>query len=116
MTDLGMVSRPRAIQTGTRLKVRRSTLVMILFTIYLIGAHLRLSLYSGSSILLPMYPMLLSAAVMTLLFMNQLLTRAGALFAIFAGFILIYPLLTTAPGSEYRSTLLGSLQFLVSVI
>ncbi|MFY0312722.1 hypothetical protein ACFMBG_22885 [Leisingera sp. D0M16] len=98
-----------------RFQVRRSTFIMVLFIIYLLGAHLRISLYAGGSLLLPMYPMLLSAAVITLLFNRKLLSRAGTVFAAFAGFILITPILSSAPGSGYDNTLLGILQFLVSV-
>lgn len=94
-------------------RLRVSSVVMALFVVYLIGAHLRLSIYSGGSLLLPMYPMLLSAAALTLLFINPLLNRAGASFALFAFFMALQPLLSTAPQSGLS---LGVAQFLVSVI
>ncbi|MDC0660361.1 hypothetical protein N6L27_20340 [Leisingera sp. SS27] len=94
-------------------RLRVSSVVMALFVIYLTGAHLRLSVYSGGSLLLPMYPMLLSAAALALLFINPLLNRAGASFALFAFCMLLLPLLSTAPQSGLS---LGVAQFLVSVI
>lgn len=98
------------------LSVRRSTLVMILFVFYLIGCHLRLSIYLDGSILLPMYPMLLSAAMLSLLFWNSLLRYNGVTFTIFALFVLTQPMLTLAPESFDIETLKASLQLLVSVV
>ena len=96
--------------------VRRSTLVMILFVFYLIGCHLRISIYSDGSILLPMFPMLLSAAMLSLLFWNSLLRYNGVTFAIFAIFVLTQPMLTLAPESFAIDTLKASLQLLASVV
>lgn len=100
----------------SRFTVRKSTLICILFVIYLIGAHLRLSIYAGASILVPMYLMLFPAAIVTLLFINDLLERAGATFGLLVVFALAQPVLTTAPGSSYGNTLLGIMQLLVSII
>lgn len=116
MTGGTQAPAPRGAYGRKRFEVRRSTFIIVCFTIYLLGAHLRVSLYAGGSLLLPMYPMLLSAAVITLLFNSELLSRAGTIFAAFSGFILISPALSSAPGSGYGNTLLGILQFLVSVI
>lgn len=95
--------------------VSRVTLVLTLFAIYIVGAHLRLSIYSGDSILLPMYPMLLSAGALALLFLNPLVRAVGGTFALFAAFVLLQPALSLAPRSISIDTLLASLQLLVSV-
>ena len=93
--------------------VQRSTLVLICFAVYLVGAHLRLSLYTGSgNILLPMYLMLLGTAGMGLLFVKPLLRNLGPTFALLVVFALIQPFLSTAPGTGFS---VGVIQFLVSV-
>lgn len=102
--------------THSWLVLRYTTVISLLFVIYLIGGHLQLSLYFGGSLLVPMYPMLLSAAILTLMFASELQRRAGAAFLILALIVTVYPLVTVAPGSGYGGTLLGSLQFLVAII
>lgn len=99
-----------------RIGTRRSTLVLMLFFFYLIGSHLRLSIYYNGSLLLPMYMMLLSAAVLMLLFKNPLLRKVGISFTIFTAFLLTQPALTLAPDSISVDTFRASLQLLVSVI
>lgn len=106
---LSLVNRPRYV-------IRRSSLVLYLLLIYLAGAHLRISLYSGSSILLPMYPMLLSAAILTVIYLNELLQSGAKLFVILAGAVLLQPVLTIAPHSGYAETLLSCIQLLVAII
>lgn len=96
--------------------ITRGTLVLSIFVLYLIGTHLRLSIYADGSILLPMYLMVLSAAMFSFLFMNRLLRYTGISLTIFAAFILTQPALTLAPESISFGTFLGSLQLLVSVI
>lgn len=100
----------------SRITLQQSTMITTLFVIYVIGAHLRLSILSGGSMLVPMYLMLLSAATLTLYFINPLLRQAGATFAVFAVFILLLPIVTTAPQNGSGSTFLGSLQFMASII
>lgn len=117
MSDFGISTQGRAgPATQSWLVWRYSSVIGVLFVIYLVGAHLKLSLYSGGSLLVPMYPMLLSAAVLALMFASELLRRAGAAFFALALLVAVYPLLTVAPGSGYGGTLLGSLQFLVAII
>lgn len=99
-----------------RFLVRRSTLILLLIGLYVIGAHLRLSLFAGNTMILPMYLMLLSSAVLTMMFINPLLQQAGGIFTLLAGFILLQPLLSTAPGSSLFNGLLGRLQLIVSII
>lgn len=99
-----------------RFLVRRSTVVLCLFAIYVIGSHLRLSLYWGGSMLIPMYPMLLSAAGITLLFANRLLDKVGLIFVVIFAFIMVQPLLSSAPGASVTSGILGRLQLVVSMI
>lgn len=112
MTDFSETQRALPLsKTG----IRTSSVVLILFLIYLIGGHLRISIYSGNSLLVPMYLMLLSTAAIALLFFSQIFSRIGQLFLVLTGFVLIQPALSFANGSEYSNTLLGCLQLLASV-
>lgn len=96
--------------------IRKSTLALILIAIYLVGAHLRLSLVSGGQTIVPMYLMLMSAALMTLMYQGVMLRRAVApLFAIMI-FALVQPMLATAPGASATDQLPRILSFIVAVI
>jgi len=94
----------------------RSSMVLFLFAIYLVGAHLRLSVYTGDSILVPMYLMLFSAAMLGVLFLIPLLKHTGFSLSFFSAFVLTQPVLTLAPESVSIGTFLGSLQLWVSVV
>lgn len=107
-----MSGAPVSISQSTS-KIRINSIVIVLFVIYLIGAHLRLSIYSGGSLLLPMYPMLLSSAMLAVLFIKPLLNRVASSFALFSILMVLQSLLSTAPQSGLS---LGLIQFLVSVI
>lgn len=89
---------------------------MGLFVLYLIGAHLRISFYAGSSLLVPMYPMLFSAAILTYLYRGELFAQAGPVFGLLFVFIMAQPIFSSAPGSGFSETILGRLQFLISVV
>lgn len=90
-------------------------LVAFLLILYIVGAHLRLSIYSGQSIILPMYLMLLSAGVLALTFFAPLVRAVGWPFGALAVFVLIQPALSFAPQSVSVDTLLAGLQLLASV-
>lgn len=96
--------------------IRISTVVLSVFVFYLIGTHLRLSIYSGESILLPMYPMLISSAIFALLFIKPLIHFTGYSLIIIGFFILTQPYLTFSPESISIGNFFGSLQLFVSVI
>lgn len=102
----------RLMHTG----VRRNSLVLMLFLFYLVGTHLRLSIYTGDSILVPMYLMLFSAAMLGVLCLIPLLKHTGLSLMFFSAFVLAQPVLTLAPESVSTGAFLGSLQLWVSVV
>lgn len=96
--------------------LRRSSLVLALFALYIVGAHLRLSIYAGTAIVVPMYLMLFSAAIATLLFLDELIARMGGELLLIALLLLALPVLGGAPGNDFRNTLTGTLQLFASIV
>jgi hypothetical protein len=96
--------------------IRLSTIVIALFAIYLIGAHLRLSIYSDNSILVPMYLMIASGTLVFLLSIKSLLQ--AVLFPLIAItiFTLAQPFLSYAFGARQEISATSSIQLLVSII
>lgn len=109
---------PSAIRDTVNLPYRRApygVLIILLFAVYIVGAHLRLSIYSGQSIILPMYLMLLSAGALALIFFAPLVRAVGWPFGALAVFVLLQPALSFAPQSVSVDTLLAGLQLVASV-
>lgn len=98
------------------LVIRKSSLVIVLFIFALIGLHLRLTLYAGSTPLVPYYLFLFSTAVMVLMFQREILSSVGIPLTVLAVFVLFMPLLSWAPSSGYAARLPSLLSFLVSII
>lgn len=71
----------------------KTGLILTLVLVYILGSHLRLSLYSGDSILVPMYLMLLSSWALVLWFAPALWARAGIVFAVLAAFLVFQPII-----------------------
>lgn len=113
--NLEYTSGQASVNGGTAFQVRRSVLVLFFFGMYVIGAHLRISIYSGDSMIVPMYLMLLGAGMVGLLYLPALLKKVGPTFAVFVLFIMLQPVLTGAPNSGLGSDITGKAQFLVSV-
>jgi hypothetical protein len=105
-----------AVHPFKKQMLSRHRVVLIIFIFYLIGTHLRLSLYWGDSILLPMYPMLISAALLLLIFAKPFFRITKFHLLIFLIFTLTQPLLTLAPESFSFNTLKASLQLLASIV
>lgn len=95
----------------------RQRICLILITIYLIGFHLRLSIYSASgTTIVPMYPMLLSGALLLLLYGNQLVKSAGQRLILLVLFIALQPTLALAPGSGGSGSLFSAIQLVASLV
>lgn len=98
------------------LSIRSSTIIITLFTIYLIGAHLRLSLYSGNSILVPMYLMIASGALVSLFSIKILVHAVGLPIITIIIFIIAQPFLSYTLGTRQEISITSSIQLLVSII
>ena len=94
---------------------RQQRLISALLIVYILGAHLRLSLYANGSILVPMYLMLFSSAALALWFAPALLRRAGGLLALTLAFLLLQPL-AGGGDSGYGSSLRSVLQLTASML
>lgn len=93
-----------------------STVVIVLFFFYVVGAHLRLSIYSGASILIPMYPMIISGFIVTIFTINALISATGRLAFILAIFLLIQPALSWLFGSRQEISITSSIQLFSSIL
>lgn len=116
--NVGRTDRRRGRRTADEapLAPHRRRWVYLLLIVYLVGAHLRLSLYSGGgSILVPMYLMVLSAGVLALMFWAELFRRVGLLMFVLLGFVVAQPVLALAPASGGSQTLRSGIQLMVSV-
>lgn len=93
-----------------------SRITITLIGCYFLGSHLRLSLQTGSGdILVPMYSMLVPAALLAVMNLGQLTKRvAPPAFLLVLFFLGLHPLLTmAAPGA---SDLLSTVQLVVSLL
>lgn len=99
---------------GSRLRI--STVALAIFIVYVLGAHLRLSLYSGGSVLVPMYLMLISAAALVVLYFKKIFFRAGVFLFALASFVLIQPILAMGITADYTDHILGCLQLISSIV
>lgn len=95
-------------------ELRQGRLILGLFLIYVIGAHLRLSIYSGSSIIVPMYLMLFSSAAVVLWFSGDLWKTSGLTFCLLVGFVLFQPLLGGG-ASGFGGAILSVVQLVASM-
>ena len=98
------------------LVVRKSSLVIVLFIFAMIGLHLRLTLYAGSTPVVPYYLFLFSTAIMVLMFQREILSSVGVPVTVLAVFVLLTPILSSAPSTGYAARLPSLLSFLVSII
>lgn len=96
--------------------LKTSTVLLTLFAVSLIGLHLRLSLMSGSHVIMPMYLMVIPAMFFTLYFWQDYLTGLSIPLLFLATFLLFQPHLSSAPGSSGSELLLSGVSFLVSII
>lgn len=98
-------------------KPKNEKIILILFLIYILGAHFRLSIYTGSgSILVPMYMMIFSAAFLAVLFLKPFLSLSGHSFFVLAFFSFVQPAISLAPDSFSVGNYLGVLQLIISFI
>jgi hypothetical protein len=102
-----------AVDTGRR----GHRTVYALIVVALIGMHLRLSVETSTGAqVVPMYPLLLSAALLSFRVGNELARRAGQLIVVLAVFLLIEPFVSFAPESASVVNLLSALQLLASIL
>lgn len=87
-------------------------LIISLFLFYILGSHLRVSIYSGGSIIVPMYLMLMSAAILGFIKFKKYLKKTLPLLLALFAFSLFQPFLSGGDHIYYQS----SLQLLASVI
>ncbi|MEY4979156.1 MAG: hypothetical protein RLZZ352_1426 [Pseudomonadota bacterium] len=87
-------------------------LIISLFLVYILGSHLRVSIYSGGSIIVPMYLMLISSAILGFIKFKKYLKKTLPLLLVLFSFTLFQPFLSGGDDIYYRS----SLQLLASVI
>ncbi|MFC6499685.1 hypothetical protein ACFP8Z_19395 [Gemmobacter lanyuensis] len=95
--------------------LKQTRLILVLFLVYVIGAHLRLSLYSGGSILVPMYLMLFSSAVVAIWFSATLWKTSGLKFCALLGFVLFQPFLGGGE-SGFGGAILSVVQLVASMV
>ena len=96
--------------------VRSSTITLFLFGIYLLGAHLRLSLYSGNAILIPMYLMVISGFFVAFLSLRAIFSAMGFPILLLAMFLLLQPALSAIFGARQDISITSSIQLFVSVV
>lgn len=114
-----MTARVRAIGIlNTPLDGGRAQFAYALIAIYLAGAHLRLSLYTGGgSTLVPNYLMLLAGALLAVVQAGQLIRRTGQILLVLAIFIIAHPYVTWAPlSSDGFDTMLSGLQLFAAIV
>lgn len=75
------------------------------FAIYIIGAHLRLSIVSNGSTIVPMYLMLLGSALISVSFLLRLIHSAANLILLLVVVVIVQPLLASGETSFTRSIL-----------
>ena len=88
--------------------------VLFVFFIYIVGLHLRLTVYSGGKILIPLYLMLASFLLLAPKYFWPMLNKAGYGFLGLVVFTCAQPFLTFAPGSAL-GTLHSTLHMVASV-
>lgn len=92
-------------------------LTYVLLAVYLVGLHLRLTVYTSSgSTLVPMYLMLLSAGFLAVAQADMLIRRLGRLLFVLVLFIVVQPFITWAPLSGGSDTLLSGLQLFAAMV
>lgn len=95
----------------------RHFLTFALLGCYLVGMHLRLSLYSETgSMLVPMYLMLVPAAVLVLIHREQLSRKIGTLLVALLVYLTVHPFVTFVPYINYADSLLSSAQLLAAIV
>ena len=95
----------------------RAQIAYVLLAIYLVGLHLRLTLYTGSgSTLVPMYLMLLSGGLLAVAQSEKLLRLAGQMLIATLLFIIVQPFITWAPLSGGSETFLSGLQLFAAMV
>ncbi len=99
--------------SGNRLGLGRERLILGLTVVYIIGAHLRLSLYANGGILVPMYLMLAASGVMALWFAPVILRKIGGMYALLIGFVVLQPL--AGGGAGYGASVTSILQLTASI-
>lgn len=92
----------------------RTKYIIFLFVIYLIGSHLRISIYSGGKILVPMFLMLASGIAAVVLMRNRFVSEAGVPLLILAVLLLVQPMLSPPDGGDISSTYRSRIQLLVA--
>jgi len=98
--------------------MRKSTLTLVLFCIYLLGIHLRLSIYgSDGQAIVPLYFCLFSGAMLALIFRDELSVAIQPLLALMS-FLFLLPLfnLLLAPDTVSLQSYKSAIQFLVSIL
>jgi hypothetical protein len=89
-------------------------LILSLLSIYIIGAHLRLSITSDGIILVPMYLMLFSSGALVVWFAPALWARTGAVFAVLAAFLAVQPVIGGG-NNDLLDTIRSVLQLIASI-
>jgi hypothetical protein len=99
---------------SARVGLGRQQLILILLVVYIIGAHLRLSIYANGSILVPMYLMLLPSVALSLWFAPEVLRRIGGGLALMLAFLVLQPLVGGG-GGGYESSIKSVIQLVASM-
>lgn len=100
ITDGGYFKQKQVVNIGFA-----KNLIILLFVIYIIGSHLRVSIYSGGSIVVPMYLMLFSSIFLGLLKFKKLLKKSLLLLIFLLSFVIYQPFLSSGDTIYYRSSL-----------
>lgn len=98
------------------LVVRKRSLVIYLFVLALIGLHLRLTMYAGSTPVVPNYLILFSTATMVVMYQREILASVGTPLAVLGAFVLLAPMFSAAPSNGYFARIPSLLSFLSSII
>lgn len=96
------------------LSSKKERLILALFSIYVIGAHLRLSLHSGGTVFVPMFMMVFSGLAVAMLFSRAIWRRIGLTFLILCAFFSVQPLLG-AEVYNYGTVTKNVVQIMISI-
>jgi len=94
--------------------LNRSKYILFLFVIYIAGSHLRISIYSGGKILVPMFLMIASGIAAVILARNRFASEAGIPLLILVVLLLVQPVLSSADGGDISSTYRSRIQLLLA--
>lgn len=98
--------------------IKKTTLALVLIFVYLLGIHLRLSIYgTGGNAVVPLYLCLLSGAVLSVMFRREVFRSLKHLL-LFGAFLLFVPFLNLllVPGALTVQSYKSSALFLASIL